>query len=124
MPKDEILFKEDQGQEYAQVQKMLGDGRVALASCDGVTRTGLIRGSMRRRGRRVWINTGDIVLISLRDFQPAKADIIHKYSAHEARILQAYGELPPNTKINPTAIDVILEGGDAPDDFNFDFQEI
>lgn len=49
----ELIFKED-GQEYAQVQKMLGDGRAALSSYDGVARTGLIRGTMRRR---VWINT-------------------------------------------------------------------
>lgn len=49
----ELIFKED-GQEYAQVQKMLGDGRAALSCYDGVARTGLIRGTMRRR---VWINT-------------------------------------------------------------------
>ena len=40
--------------EYAQVTKMLGDGRVALMCYDGVARQGLIRGTMRRR---VWINT-------------------------------------------------------------------
>jgi len=33
---------------------MLGDGRVALQCYDDVARTGLIRGTMRRR---VWINT-------------------------------------------------------------------
>lgn len=33
---------------------MLGDGRVALQCFDGIARTGLIRGTMRRR---VWINT-------------------------------------------------------------------
>jgi initiation factor 1A len=33
---------------------MLGDGRAALSCYDGVARTGLIRGTMRRR---VWINT-------------------------------------------------------------------
>ena len=48
----ELIFKED-GQEYAQVQKMLGDGRAALSCYDGVARVGLIRGTMRRR---VWIN--------------------------------------------------------------------
>ena len=45
---------------------MLGDGRVALSCYDGVARQGLIRGTMRRR---VWISTGDIVLIGLREFQ-------------------------------------------------------
>jgi initiation factor 1A len=33
---------------------MLGDGRLALQCYDDVARTGLIRGTMRRR---VWINT-------------------------------------------------------------------
>ena len=60
----DLLFKED-GQEYAQVLRMLGDGRVALSCYDGVARQGLIRGTMRRR---VWISTGDIVLIGLREF--------------------------------------------------------
>jgi initiation factor 1A len=39
--------------EYAQVLRLLGDNRVALQCFDGVSRTGLIRGTMRRR---VWIN--------------------------------------------------------------------
>jgi hypothetical protein len=33
----------------------------------------------------VWINQGDIVLLSLRDFQDDKADVIVKYTADEAR---------------------------------------
>ena len=35
--------------------------------------------------RQVWINQGDIILISLRDFQDDKADVIVKYTADEAR---------------------------------------
>lgn len=33
----------------------------------------------------MWINQGDIVLLSLRDFQDDKADVIVKYTADEAR---------------------------------------
>ena len=99
---------------------MLGDGRVALSSFDGVARTGLIRGTMRRR---VWINAGDIVLIGLREFQPDRADIIHKYTAEEARNLQGYGELPASAKINQTIVDMAMEGGDdAQEDMGFDFE--
>lgn len=108
----DLLFKED-GQEYAQVVRMLGDGRVALSCYDGVARTGLIRGTMRRR---VWINTGDIVLVGLREFQADKADVIHKYTAEEARVLQAYDELPASARINQTAIDMAMEGQDQEDD--------
>eukprot|EP01035_Chromulina_nebulosa_P007140 gene7140-9628_t len=102
----ELEFKED-GQEYAQVLRMLGDGRVALQCYDDVARTGLIRGTMRRR---VWINTGDIVLIGLREFQPDRADVIHKYTTEEARNLQAFGELPASANINRTAVDIAMEG--------------
>ena len=34
---------------------------------------------------QVWINQGDIILLSLRDFQDDKADVIVKYTADEAR---------------------------------------
>jgi initiation factor 1A len=40
---------------------MLGDGRAALSCYDSVARTGLIRGTMRRR---VWINTVIIQILS------------------------------------------------------------
>lgn len=106
--------------EYAQVLRMLGDGRVALQCFDGVARTGLIRGTMRRR---VWISTGDIVLIGLREFEVEKADVIHKYTSEEARNLQAYGELPASAKINQTAIDMAMDDGDE-DDAGFDFEDV
>jgi translation initiation factor 1A len=46
------------------------------------------------------INVGDVVLISLRDFQDSKADIILKYTPDEARLLKSYGELAETVKIN------------------------
>ena len=96
--KRELIFKEE-GQEYAQVLKMLGNGRCDCMCIDGVKRLCHIRGKMRKR---VWINVGDIVLASLRDFQDEKADIILKYSADEARSLKQYGELPDTIKVNET----------------------
>mmetsp|Transcript_17376 Transcript_17376/g.18119 ORF Transcript_17376/g.18119 Transcript_17376/m.18119 type:complete len:142 (+) Transcript_17376:67-492(+) len=116
----DLLFKEF-GQEYAQVVKMLGGGRAQLHCFDGVARQGLIRGTMRRR---VWINTGDIILVGLREFQDGKADIIHKYTTEEARNLQSYGELPASAKINQTAIDMAMDDGEEEEDMGFDFDEI
>lgn len=107
--------------EYAQVLRMLGDGRLALQCYDDVARVGLIRGTMRRR---VWINTGDIVLIGLREFQPDKADVIHKYTTEEARNLQAFGELPASARINQTAVDMAMDDGEEGEDMGFDFDEI
>ena len=116
----DLIFRED-GQEYAQVVRMLGDGRLALACYDDVARVGLIRGTMRRR---VWINTGDIVLVGLREFDQSKADVIHKYTTEEARNLQAYDELPANARINQTAIDMAMDGGGEQGELEFEFEDI
>lgn len=131
--------------EYAQVIKMLGDGRLSIQCFDGVMRTGLIRGTMRRR---VWINTvrifksfeiflnehnslqfqslqGDIILVGLRDFQDDKADVIHKYTTEEARKLQDLKELPLNAKINQTAADMAIDGFDEDEeDMGLKFEDI
>ncbi|KAJ1639779.1 hypothetical protein T492DRAFT_899043 [Pavlovales sp. CCMP2436] len=57
--KRELTYKED-GQEYAQVIKMLGNGRLEAFCFDGVSRLCHIRGKLRKR---VWIQQGDIVLL-------------------------------------------------------------
>lgn len=110
--KRELVFKED-GQEYAQVIKMLGNGRLEAMCFDGVRRLCHIRGKLRKK---VWINTSDIILIGLRDYQDNKADVILKYNADEARSLKAYGELPEHAKINET--DTFGPGDD--DEIQFD----
>ena len=77
--------------------RLLGGGRVEVYCVDGKKRTCLIRGSMRNR---VWIHTGDILLIGLRDFgDDGKADVMLKYYEEEARELQELGELPESIKI-------------------------
>ncbi|GJC82757.1 eukaryotic translation initiation factor 1A [Colletotrichum liriopes] len=70
--KRELTFKED-GQEYAQVVKMLGNGRLEAQCFDGVKRLANIRGKLRKK---VWINQGDIILLSLREYQDDKGDVI------------------------------------------------
>lgn len=94
--KRELEFKED-GQEYAQAVRMLGNGRLEALCYDGKTRLAIIRGKMRKR---VWVNAGDIILVGLREFQDDKCDVINKYTSDEARNLKAYGELPKDVKIN------------------------
>jgi translation initiation factor 1A len=115
--KRELIFKED-GQEYAQVLRMLGNGRLEAQCIDGVKRLCHIRGKMRKK---VWVNTGDIILLGLRDFQDEKADVILKYLADEAGSLKAYGELPDTFRVNDT--DTFEEERDENDDF-FDFDDI
>ncbi|KAK3311358.1 uncharacterized protein B0T15DRAFT_387796 [Chaetomium strumarium] len=113
--KRELTFKEE-GQEYAQVVKMLGNGRLEAMCFDGVKRLGLIRGKLRKK---IWINNGDIILVSLREYQDNKGDVILKYSADEARSLKAYGELPDHAKINETDTFGPNEDGDC----GFEFDE-
>lgn len=78
---------------------MLGNGRLEALCFDGEKRLAHIRGKLRKK---VWVNQGDIILLSLRDYQDEKGDVILKYSADEARSLKAYGELPETAKINET----------------------
>lgn len=75
---------------------MLGNGRLEAMCFDGSKRLAHIRGKLRKK---VWINQGDIILLSLRDYQDEKGDVILKYSADEARSLKTYGELPESAKV-------------------------
>ena len=79
---------------------------------------------------RVWINTGDIVLLGLRDFgDDGKCDVILKYFDDEARELQELGEIPEHIKIAEGGIglsddeDGFGMGGDD-DDSDEDGEEV
>ncbi|KAI3511033.1 hypothetical protein L2E82_29715 [Cichorium intybus] len=110
--KRELVFKED-GQEYAQVLRMLGNGRCEAMCIDATKRLCHIRGKMHKK---VWIAAGDIILVGLRDYQDDKADVILKYMPDEARLLKAYGELPENIRLN----EGIAGGLDEEDDNGID----
>jgi initiation factor 1A len=98
---------------------MLGNGRLEAQCFDGEKRLAHIRGKLRKK---VWINQGDIILVSLREFQDAKGDVILKYTADEARNLKAYGELPETAKINET--DTFPADGDEEISFDFDIEDV
>jgi translation initiation factor 1A len=72
-------------QLYARIVKILGSLNLLAYCNDNKTRICHIRGSMRKK---VWINIGDLVLISVRDFEKdlkesgkdyERADIVAKY---------------------------------------------
>ncbi len=120
----ELVYAEE-GQAYARVIKQLGDGRFEcqIFNTDKDTNiVGKICGSMRKR---VWINIGNIVLVSSRDFDSSNCDIIHKYTDEEAQNLKSYGELPSN--INLMATNMELAGGKfecTEEDEGFVFEDI
>lgn len=102
------LIKKDpeESQEYAQVVNPKGNGRFELLCCDGgKERMGTVCGQMRKR---VWINRGDLVLISKWEgmTDDTKCSIILKYSEDEARRLQKEGELPTNFKLTLDEFDI------------------
>ncbi|CAH8622259.1 unnamed protein product [Schistosoma haematobium] len=93
--KRDLIYKEA-GQEYAKVERLLGNGRLEAYCFDGVKRLCHIRGKLRKK---VWISNGDIILIGLRDYQDNKADVIMKYLNDEARTLKSLGEIPDTIKL-------------------------
>ena len=92
----ELLLKEE-GTEYGQILRMLGQGRLEVQCFDGQKRIASIRGKLRNR---VWMGVGDIVLVSLREEGENKGDVIHKYYPEEAMELQTNGEIPENVNIS------------------------
>ena len=121
----DLLFREA-NQEYGQVTRVLGDMRFDVRCFDGKNRQCKVRGKMRRK---VWVKAGDVVLVSLRDFQDGKADVIHKYTDNEVRNLRIYGEVPSHVipgnldAAAPEAPGLQTEGGGRPECV-FDFDAI
>uniref|UniRef100_A0A1B0G435 Eukaryotic translation initiation factor 4C n=1 Tax=Glossina morsitans morsitans TaxID=37546 RepID=A0A1B0G435_GLOMM len=113
----ELIFEEDQ-QEYAQVTKMLGNGRREAMCFDGVERLCHIRGKLRKK---VWINQGDSILVGLRDYQDSKADVVLKCVSwpDEARNLKTYSEFPESVRINDT-VTCVEDGLDEDIEFSED----
>lgn len=82
--KRELIIKEED-QAYAYVTDVLGNARFRCLCDDLTSRLGHLRGKIRRRTR---LGRGDYVLVSLRDFQDDKCDILHKYTEEEVHILR------------------------------------
>ena len=112
---DQKIDLPDEYQYFGYVTKILGSGRVNLdyyipKKCEKTdkiidwiknSKIGIIRGKMMKR---VFVNLGDIVLITERDFDASKVDIIEKYQSSQMSYLKRHIELPP--------INELTDGGD------------
>ena len=78
-------------QEYARVTAVCGSGRYKLICLDKTERLGISRGKINRYEKIV---LGSIVLISKRDYQDSKCDILHTYDRDEVNFLLDKGEFP------------------------------
>ena len=85
----ELIFAED-GQCYAYVSESNGDGRYSVYCSDQSVRLAVLRGKL---WKRCWIRRHDMILVTLRDYQDGKCDIVHKYSGDEVMRLINVGEI-------------------------------
>jgi len=92
---DPILYELLPGQMYGRVIRLVGGCNVVVYCNDNYERICHIRGNMRRK---VWLATGDIVLISLRDLDSSgttntkdimRGDVCAKYDSRVLHRLQA-----------------------------------
>lgn len=116
----ELVFKED-GQEYAQVVALLGGSRLRVQCSDGQERLCTIRGTLVRRA---WVSVRDIVLVSLREWEDGKCDMIHKFSDDEARNLRAYKELPLDMVLGHEANEAIGQDLDVVFELEEDIEDV
>ena len=91
----ELVFKTEM-QEYGQILRLLGDSRLEVQCIDGVKRAGHIRGKIKKK---IWMTTGDVVLVALREHEKEKCDVIIKYTEDEVRKLKSLKEIPDNIKV-------------------------
>ena len=98
-------YIKDKDLVYGHIVKILGNGRFTV-SCyhkledstnntvndfNMMDRLCTVCGRMRKR---VWIGLNDIVIVSLRDFQKDRGDIVHKYTEDEVKQLIKDKEIP------------------------------
>ena len=111
--KRKLVLKEDE-QEYCQITKLLGSCRVEGNCFDCKTRLCIIRGGIKKKMR---ILVGSVVIVSLRDFEDSKCDIIYLFDKDEIKELIKLGELPTNINID----DMIVN--DKMEDIGIDIEE-
>ncbi len=72
-------LKKIDGQEYAYVKEKFSSQHYKLLCYDKVERLGCLRGKLRKAR----IKNGDLVLVSIREFQDDKCDIIYHYKEED-----------------------------------------
>ena len=94
---EKTLRLKEEGQEYAQISKCLGNCRFTVLCFDGKERMATMCGGMRKRR---FVNQNDIVLVSLRDWQDEKCDIIDNYDDNLTRKMKDKGIIPDSIKLD------------------------
>jgi len=87
-----VLKDIEQAQEYAQINKAYGNGRFEANCFDGKIRLAHARGNLKKK--KIFVKAGDVVLLSLREFEDSKCDILYVYLEKEIKELKKIGEIP------------------------------
>lgn len=76
--------------------QLVGGSRIKVNCEDGRARLGRIPGKMKRR---MWIRTGDLLIVKPWDFQDDKCDIKYRYMRTQSINLAKRGLLPDSVNI-------------------------
>ena len=89
---NKLRIKEEDGEVYAQVIKMLGNGMCHVICIDGKTRLCFIRGKFRGRGKRDNIlKVGTWLLIGLREWESEKSNSSNDFE--KCDLLEVYSDI-------------------------------
>lgn len=108
------------GQMYGRILKPVGCNTMSVYCNDNIVRLCHIPGSMRKR---VWMSSGDIVIISLRDFEQfkvdktEKGDILYKYAAEDYNKLKNIKDINPHLLSQSDTTKPVVEDG-----YDFDYE--
>jgi len=91
-----ILPDKRKGEMFGIADQIVGGSRIMVVCADGRTRLARIPGKMKRR---MWIREGDLVIVSVWEFQDDKADVKYRYTKTQASNLSRRGLVPDSIDI-------------------------
>ena len=84
------LPKQNENEMFGIVTQMLGATQIKVQCQDGKERNCRIPGKIKKR---VWLREGDVVIVKIWDFQPAKADVKWRFIGNQVEWLKRQGKL-------------------------------
>lgn len=109
----ELRLVKEEGETYAVVKKMLGNGVCEVVCQDGKTRQCIIRSKFRGRGKSSNIvEVGKWIMVGVRDWEvrtdkTEKSDLLHVYTDTEKH------KLANKPDLNLTALKMAIKDGDT-----------
>ncbi|MEM1788088.1 MAG: translation initiation factor aIF-1A [Pyrobaculum sp.] len=77
-----------EGEVLGKIIEMLGDGRFKVVCADGQVRVARLPGRLRRK---LWLKSGDYVIVAVWEFDKEKGDIVHRYEKKDVEELKRRG---------------------------------